>query len=279
MLILESIKSMKTLILRYKNTNFIIIIFLITINIIQYFNNSYKSEIIFSNEILNGKENKNLVDLSIKLHKVLQVKGQLECEKSSNEVSKSGGWCSKISGRNSSQHLFDTQLAKALSSFLEQKTVASFGDGPGVYKEELTKLNQVVLYDAFDGAPYVQSSTNNQVQYIDLSVPIYHLNKYDWIVSLEVAEHIPAQFEAVFIDNLVRHSKEGIILSWAKVGQDGHSHVNNKNADYVIKLMKQKNFSHDLDSSNYLKMKSTFSWFKDNINVFKRIQKSENLYS
>ncbi len=41
------------------------------------------------------------------------------------------------------------------------------------------------------------------------------LNKYDWIISLEVAEHIPAQFESIYIDNLVKHAKEGIILSWA----------------------------------------------------------------
>jgi len=49
-----------------------------------------------------------------------------------------------------------------------------------------------------------------------------------WILSLEVAEHIPAQFESIYIDNLVKHAKEDIILSWAKLGQSGHSHVNNK---------------------------------------------------
>jgi len=46
--------------------------------------------------------------------------------------------------------------------------------------------------------------------------------------------------------------------------------LNNKNADYVIKLMKSKNFSHDLQSSNNFKIKSSLPWFKDNINVFRR---------
>ena len=46
---------------------------------------------------------------------------------------------------------------------------------------------------------------------------------------MKVAEHIPKEFEHVYIDNLVRHAKEGIILSWSKVGQGGHSHVNNQN--------------------------------------------------
>jgi len=79
---------------------------------------------------------------------------------------------------------------------------------------KLTELKQDSLYDAFDGAPYVELTTNNQVQYLDLSVPIYHLNKYDWILSLEVAEHIPAQFESIYIDSLVKHAKEGTILAW-----------------------------------------------------------------
>ena len=35
-----------------------------------------------------------------------------------------------------------------------------------------------------------------------------------WILSLEVAEHIPAQFESIYIDNLVKHAKEDIILAW-----------------------------------------------------------------
>jgi 2-polyprenyl-3-methyl-5-hydroxy-6-metoxy-1,4-benzoquinol methylase len=214
--------------------------------------------------------NRNLIEKSKKLHKRLQIKGQLECDKSLNDVSNSGGWCSKISGLNSKQHMIDIGLAIELSSFLKQKKVASFGDGPGAYKLKLDELKQVILYDAFDGAPYVELTTNNRVNYIDLSVPIYHLNKYDWIISLEVAEHIPAQFESIYIDNLVKHAKEGIILSWAKEGQDGHSHVNNKNADYVIKLMKSKNFSHDLQSSNNFKIKSSLPWFKDNINVFRR---------
>jgi hypothetical protein len=248
-----------------KNFKTIIFGVVIILFIIKYLlNNQSKTE-----EIIE-QLNINLIEISKRLHKILQIKGQLECEKSLNDVSNSGGWCSKISGLNSKQHMIDNGLAIELSSFLKQKKVASFGDGPGAYKLKLDELKQVILYDAFDGAPYVELTTNNRVNFIDLSVPIYHLNVYDWIISLEVAEHIPAKFESIYIDNLVKHAKEGIILSWAKEGQDGHSHVNNKNADYVINLMKSKNFSHDLKNSKNFKMKSSLPWFKDNINVFRR---------
>jgi hypothetical protein len=45
------------------------------------------------------------------------------------------------------------------------------------------------------------------------------------IISLEVAEHIPEKYEAVYLDNIFRHAKEGIILSWAVPGQIGLSHI------------------------------------------------------
>ncbi|KAK7004452.1 hypothetical protein BgiMline_005973, partial [Biomphalaria glabrata] len=53
------------------------------------------------------------------------------------------------------------------------------------------------------------------VRFLDLTAPHYGLPIYDWILSIEVAEHIPAKFEEIYLDNLVRHAREGIILSWA----------------------------------------------------------------
>ena len=209
-----------------------------------------------------------LYDLSKILNQAMGKIGQLSCQLSKNEVSDNGGWCSKISGKNSSEHKTDVPLSKALSKFLSGKKVASFGDGPGVYKELLLKYGEVLSYDSFDGAPYTEETTNKVVKFLDLSVPIYHLNKYDWVMSLEVAEHIPAKFEHIYIDNLVRHAKEGVILSWAKIGQGGHSHINNRDFEYVKQKMEEKGFKHDAKSSRFFQDQATFSWFKSNINVY-----------
>ena len=104
-------------------------------------------------------------------------------------------------------------------------------------------------------------------------MPIYHLKQYDWVISLEVGEHIPAKFEHIYIDNLFRHAKEGVILSWAAVGQGGHSHINNRDFEYVKQKMEEKGFLHDVASSNHLKEKASFGWFKNNLNVY--IKKSQ----
>ena len=134
----------------------------------------------------------------------------------------------------------------------------------------MLNYSQVLGYDSFDGAPYTQETTNNNVKFLDLSVPIYHLDRYDWIISLEVGEHIPEKYENIFIDNLVRHSRDGIILSWAAVGQGGHSHVNTRDFSYVKAKMEEKGYSFDEPNSIMLKNAATFGWFKNNINVYKR---------
>lgn len=164
----------------------------------------------------------------------------------------------------------DMYLVKSLSDFLKHKTVGSFGDGPGAYKREIEKLGEVKSYDAYDGAPFCEDTSEGRVKFMDLTVPQYGVPMYDWIISLEVAEHIPKEFETAYIDNIIRHSKEGVIISWAVPGQGGLAHINNRPLSYVIDLMKFQGFIHDELSSKSLQDSSSFQWLRDNINVFRR---------
>ena len=106
--------------------------------------------------------------------------------------------------------------------------------------------------------------------FLDLTLPLYGLPLYDWIISLEVAEHIPKNFEAIYIDNLVRHAREGLVISWAAPGQKGYSHVNNRPLDYVKSIMEGHGFKYDAKSSDILRRSAVVDWFKTNINVFRR---------
>ncbi len=65
---------------------------------------------------------------------------------------------------------------------------------------------------------------------------------YDWVFSIEVAEHIPKTYEQIYIDNLVRH---GIILSWAVPKQEGHGHVNNQDFAYIEEQLINRAFKLD----------------------------------
>ncbi len=77
-------------------------------------------------------QDSTIKELSVLLNQASNKLGKLSC-KLSDDVSEKGGWCSKISGKNSSQHITDVKLASALSKYLTGKRVASFGDGPGKY--------------------------------------------------------------------------------------------------------------------------------------------------
>ena len=164
----------------------------------------------------------------------------------------------------------DMNLVPALSNFFENKKVASFGDGPGAYKREILKLGKVSAFDSYDGAPYTETTSEGRVAYLDLTLPQFGLPLYDWVMSLEVAEHIPSKFENVYMDNIARHSKEGIVLSWATPGQGGLEHINERSFEYVINLLQTYDFEWDEKSSYYLRNASTLPWLRANVNVFKR---------
>ena len=89
-------------------------------------------------------------------------------------------------------------------------------------------------------------------------------------MSLEVAEHVPKEFEKIYVSNIVRHAIEGIVLSWARPGQNGHSHVNNRPLDYVITFLGMLGFDHDPVASKKLRGIASVSWLRRNINVYKR---------
>ena len=207
-------------------------------------------------------------EISLLLNNEKKKSGQLECN--IGTVAGSGGWCKQDSSVNSTEHMTDTKLAKQLSIFFKGKRVASFGDGPGLYKKYFDSTNLLEVYDAYDGAPFAENTTEGRVKFLDLSVPQYGLPVYDWIMSLEVAEHIPAKYEKIFMSNLVRHAIKGIILSWAVPGQGGHFHVNNRPLSFVVSSLKELGFERNLDQSLLLQSQCELPWLHDNTNVYIR---------
>ncbi|XP_053392144.1 uncharacterized protein LOC128554856 [Mercenaria mercenaria] len=190
-----------------------------------------------------------------------------------NAISETGGWCPKetnVTQLKDRRHWIDRKLIAALSIFFKDKYVGSFGDGSGQYKQLLLNYDTLKGYDAFDGGPFCETTTNGFVKYLDLTIPQYGLRLYDWILCLEVAEHIPRKFEGVFIDNIVRHAHEGVVLSWAKLGQHGQGHVNNRPFEYVKDLMRTFGFAHSIMESQHLKNATEIVWLNWNVNVFRR---------
>jgi len=65
----------------------------------------------------------------------------------------------------------------------------------------------------------------------DLATPLDLERKFDLVQSLEVAEHLPGESAASFVDNLVRHG-DVILFSAAVPHQGGEHHVNEQPPEY-----------------------------------------------
>ncbi|MDB4679764.1 hypothetical protein OAL44_00470 [Planctomycetaceae bacterium] len=163
-------------------------------------------------------------------------------------------------------------MANALKHFLKEKTVIDFGCGAGGY---VANLDQVAESRGYDGNPLTAEISHGRCETLDLSVPV-QVPPADGVLCLEVAEHLPQQFEDTLLSNLDRHAGQGIILSWAHPGQRGVGHVNEQPAEYVQGRMIDLAYEWDRESSQLIRSACRFSWFKTNLMVFrKRHQRDE----
>lgn len=170
-------------------------------------------------------------------------------------------------------HIHDRSLANALTQYLLDngiKTVVDFGCGMGDYAKAFKAANLVV--EAFDGNPNTETLTEGIGRVLDLSKQFYLKKKFDAVLSLEVGEHIPAEFEDQFIDNITKHVKKTLIISWAIEGQGGSGHVNCRNNDYIIGQVTERGFKYNEKASNELRKAATnASWFSYTLLVFDKV--------
>ena len=171
----------------------------------------------------------------------------------------------------SSQHIYDSSLGNSLTVFFKEEKInnlADFGCGMGDYVKTFQQNN--INATGFDGNPDTPYLTNNLGKVLDLSIPIKFEESFDWVMSLEVGEHLPPQFEDVFIQNLHVNNKYGIVLSWAIKGQGGHGHVNEQNNDYIKSKICELGYINDVELETNFRNDSTLLWFKDTIMVFRK---------
>lgn len=123
----------------------------------------------------------------------------------------------------------DRGLVSALASRLRGQRVIEFGSGKGCYVDALRRRGIHAI--GYDGAPDVAQQTRGLVAHADLTTPL-SVGCADYVMSFEVAEHIPRQFESTFLANLDAHNTKGVLLSWSPI-PDGNGHVNVRAESHV----------------------------------------------
>lgn len=182
------------------------------------------------------------------------------------EISRRGYWDGLVN------HHTDKGILKRLVELTKQDTsVVDFGCGDASYAKAIKQVNGIQV-DAFDGNPKVKELSNNFASQLDLSEEFDLGTEYDTVISLEVAEHIPKEFEEVYLSNIIKHTRNQLIISWAIPGQGGKGHVNEQLNEYVIDTVTNLGFTYDKEMSSNLRNSVTnCNWFKNTIFVFNKI--------
>lgn len=169
------------------------------------------------------------------------------------------------------KHFYDAQLSLTLLNFFKKEqaeSVVDFGCGLGDYVRFFQEHE--LPTEGYDGNPSTPELTQGRCGILDLSEPFDLHKQFDWVLSLEVGEHIPKKYEHIFIQNLIKHFKKGIVLSWAIKDLGGYGHVNEQNNDYIKNIFAQAGFVNDINAENMLRESSTLPWFKKTIMVFRK---------
>lgn len=124
-------------------------------------------------------------------------------------------------------------VTELLIEWLKPESVLDVGCGAGAWCR-VWMDGAVHTVVGVDGA-YVDRSTllipDANFVARDLSREFDLDRRFDVVVSLEVAEHIPSEFADVFVDNLTRHG-DVVCFSAAVPGQGGEFHVNERPLEY-----------------------------------------------
>eukprot|EP00047_Mylnosiga_fluctuans_P008499 m.7595 g.7595 ORF g.7595 m.7595 type:complete len:282 (-) comp2205_c0_seq1:20-865(-) len=201
-----------------------------------------------------------------------------------SDVAVSGGWCLEpdpsgehiAPGRPLALHHVpaDAGIAATIARIVRaDETLLDIGAGIGQYQVWFWRNDvHFARYLAFDAAPNVEAFTGGAVRFLDAARRVHWMPHEisDWVMSLEVGEHIPAAAEDIFLDNLDRANRKGIILSWGVPGQDGHAHINLQDNAHVVFKMLERGYALDEAASARGRSDAEYFWFKDTFMVFRR---------
>lgn len=183
-------------------------------------------------------------------------------------IGKTGIWSAEEAAR--SGYPFNPKLLDKLPAILNHdKWVIDLGCGNGYYLKGLSEAGfAVVGYDGFipEGVQY------DLMFKADLAKPMPVRYKGQ-VLSFEVGEHIPVQYEGQFITNLVSHCNSRLVLSWAIEGQGGIGHVNCRNNDYIIDKITARGFNFNKHMSAFLRADTPMDvrYFENTLMVFDKI--------
>jgi 2-polyprenyl-3-methyl-5-hydroxy-6-metoxy-1,4-benzoquinol methylase len=201
---------------------------------------------------------------------------------STQKVSGSGAWClyetnKTVEGYDYPMAHFhikaDEGIASTVASVVKPgMQLLDLGCGIGQYGQLFKQQHVPFVWEGYDGAVNVEMYTHGFVKWADMSVPGFATDggRADWVLALEIGEHVPEMYESIVIDNIDRNNKCGAIVSWAIPGQGGHEHINEQPNSRIIDHFVRRGYTYDADKSKEGRESAQYRWFRNSFMVFRR---------
>ena len=139
-----------------------------------------------------------------------------------------------------------TNLTNWLKENIEFDTIVDVGCGTGDMLVPLLEDKDCYGVDFSTGASDDLQIPLEKYEDHDLTIPFPESKPHrDLVFSLEVWEHIPDEFESVYVDNLLAYTPDHVLVSCAEPGQIGRHHYNCQGKDHVIELMDSRGYDYD----------------------------------
>lgn len=147
-------------------------------------------------------------------------------------------------------------------------SVADFGAGGGRYSEWLNDTGLVHAF-AFDGTSRVAEISGGKVQEVNLAADMQLWRTFDWVLSLEVAEHVPKKHAPTLLKNLRNHAQRGLVMSWSD-DWEGIGHVNClSREDFVATVENATGFTLDAVATEAVRRSCDIDYIARTIAVFR----------
>jgi len=165
----------------------------------------------------------------------------------------------------------DFLLAAAIATYYKTPaTAVDLGCGDGQYCRIFKTYNWPLVH-GYEGASQIANlGVYNQVFQVDLSKPLCESTSYEFVLCLEVGEHIPRKHEQVFIENVCKFCKKHLVISWAIPGQGGTGHFNERPNSYIVDEFVGRGFKFNNKLTDRLRKHISVRWFRNTVMVFYR---------
>lgn len=164
-----------------------------------------------------------------------------------------------------------TRMIPVIQEIFAAQSILDVGCGTGEWLSVFKTSPGVSTVKGVDGN-YVSRELlaidNSEFFPIDLLKPFDLSEKFDLVISLEVAEHLPFSSAAAFVKSLVKHS-DAIVFSAAIPGQGGVQHINEQYPEFWSSLFAECSYdTFDCIRPKIANIRDIEWWYRQNCLVF-----------